>query len=76
MARHVRIEELLLGVEGTALLRHLLDGSDQFVARRAAALRQLLAELDRKVPGTTVPELDVDAGYETWAPLYDTMTTT
>jgi hypothetical protein len=34
MARHVRIEEVSLGVEGTALLRHLLDGSDDFVARR------------------------------------------
>jgi SAM-dependent methyltransferase len=74
MARHVRIEELFLGLEGTALLRHLLDGSDDFVARRTAALRHRLTELDTLQPGTAVPELDVDTGYEAWAPCYDTMT--
>ncbi len=63
-----------LGVEGTALLRHLLDGSDEFVARRTTAMRQRLAELDGHSPGAAVPELDVDAGYEAWAPSYDTMT--
>jgi SAM-dependent methyltransferase len=74
MVRPVRIEEVYLGLEGTALLRHLLDGSDEFVARRAAAMRQRLAELDRQPPAADVPELDVDAGYEAWAPSYDTMT--
>ena len=74
MARPVRIEELWLGVEGTALLRHLLDGSDEFIARRTTAMRQRLAELDGHSPAAAVPELDVDAGYEAWAPSYDTMT--
>jgi ubiquinone/menaquinone biosynthesis C-methylase UbiE len=73
MARPVRIEEVYLGLEGTALLRHLLDGSDEFVARRTAAMRDRLAELDRHPPAAAVPELDVDAGYEAWAPSYDTM---
>lgn len=74
MARRVRIEELYLGIEGMALLRRLLDGSDEFIAQRAAAMRRRLAELDRDPPAAAVPELDVDAGYEAWAPVYDTMT--
>jgi ubiquinone/menaquinone biosynthesis C-methylase UbiE len=74
MARRVRIEELYLGLEGMALLRHILDGPDEFVTKRVAAMRERLAELDREPPAADVPELDVDAGYEAWAPSYDTMT--
>lgn len=62
-----------MGVEGAALLRHLLDGSDEFVKRRVAAVRERVAELETQSAGMAVPELDVDDGYAAWAPSYDAL---
>ena len=42
----MRLGELLLGTEGAALFRHLLDGDDEFVQGRVEAMRKLLADLD------------------------------
>jgi hypothetical protein len=36
MARNVHLRELLIGVEGLALLRHLYDGTDGAAQRRVA----------------------------------------
>jgi len=36
MARHVRLRELLVGVEGLALLRQLYDGTDEDAGQRLA----------------------------------------
>ena len=65
--------ELWLGVEGTALLRSVLDGDDTFVASRLDAIRRLV-ESGEEGPfalRAEVPELDVDEGYAAWAPIYD-----
>jgi ubiquinone/menaquinone biosynthesis C-methylase UbiE len=72
--RHVRLAELLAGVEGAALLRRVVDGEDEFVAARLAALRRHLDELESgEALGADVPELDVEEGYASWAPIYDVM---
>lgn len=73
MGRRVALEELLLGMEGAALLRSLLDGEQEFVDRRVAAMRKLVGAFDGELSRIEVPELDVDAGYEAWAPIYDEM---
>jgi ubiquinone/menaquinone biosynthesis C-methylase UbiE len=71
MARQVRTEEFLLGVEGAALLRQVVDGNDEFVAERVAAIGRLVESLGGDQTATAVPEFDVDDGYAAWAPVYD-----
>jgi hypothetical protein len=39
--RHVRDRELLIGVEGLALLRHLYVGSNGHAERRLAEVRRI-----------------------------------
>jgi ubiquinone/menaquinone biosynthesis C-methylase UbiE len=75
MSRTVRLGELLLGTEGAALFRCLLDRDDVFIGERVAAIRKFAAEFDgyRLSAGMQVPELDVAEGYAAWAPTYDTM---
>ena len=71
MARNVRLRELLVGVEGLALLRHLYDGSDADADQRVAEVRRLLddATYDAVEPTT---EASVQTGYAAWAGSYDT----
>lgn len=75
MTRVVSMGEVWLGIEGAALLRSVVDGDDDFVAARVDAIRSLVAQLGGGAFGLSapVPELDVDAGYEAWAPIYDEM---
>jgi ubiquinone/menaquinone biosynthesis C-methylase UbiE len=74
MTRRVRLEEVLLGVEGGALLRRVVDGDDDFVAERVAAIRRLAERVEGgRSKAVAVPELDVDDGYAAWAPVYDEM---
>ena len=75
MSRTVRYGELLVGVEGAALFRHLLDGDDEFAQRRVDAIRGFAARLDQDPLATAmaVPELSVAEGYAAWAPIYDEM---
>jgi SAM-dependent methyltransferase len=75
MGRTIRLGELLLGIEGAALFRHLVECDQEFSDARVAALRRLLDNLD-ELPfsfGVEVPELDIETGYTAWAPIYDTM---
>ena len=46
MGRTIRLEELLLGVEGAALYRHLVDCDAEFAHARLDGMRRLLAQLD------------------------------
>ena len=78
MARRVSAREVLVGVEGLALLRGLLDGDDEAAEARLAEAR--LAEVRRFVEpagdarldgGVDVPELGVTQGYGQWAATYD-----
>jgi ubiquinone/menaquinone biosynthesis C-methylase UbiE len=75
MVRTVRVGELLLGAEGAALFRRLLDCDDDFARARVDAMRRLLADWDEPLVsmGVEVPELDVTAGYTAWASTYDDM---
>ena len=75
MGRTICLGELLLGTEGTALFRHLIDCDQEFANARVLALRQLIEHFDepRFSFGIEVPELDVETGYTAWEPVYDTM---
>ena len=75
MGRTICLRELLLGIEGAALFRHLVDCDQDFADTRVAALRRLLDRFDdpQFAFGVEVPELDVETGYTAWAPIYDTM---
>jgi SAM-dependent methyltransferase len=68
--RHVRDLELLLGVEGLALLRHLYDGSDENAQQRLAEVRGLLEDEDL-LRGAPIHEADPQAGYREWSASYD-----
>src|SRR5947209_3121000 len=42
MTRHVELRELLVGIEGLALLRHLYDSSNEEALHRLLEVRRLL----------------------------------
>lgn len=70
MARRVRLAELLIGIEGLALLRHLYDGEDVDAERRLAEVRQLLDDETYSV-GELTSEADPRRGYRSWSERYD-----
>jgi SAM-dependent methyltransferase len=70
MARHVRLSELLVGIEGLALLRHLYDGTDEAAEQRLAEVRGLLDDDAFSTPEFT-NEADPRAGYREWSERYD-----
>jgi ubiquinone/menaquinone biosynthesis C-methylase UbiE len=70
VSRHVRVEELLAGIEGLALLRHLYDGTDGDAERRLNELRELLSTVGDS-DGEAVSEAQPRAGYDLWAAGYD-----
>jgi SAM-dependent methyltransferase len=70
MARHVRLRELLVGVEGLALLRTLYDGTDADADRRIEDVRRILAD-DTFAEGEAMSEAGPVAGYRAWAGSYD-----
>jgi ubiquinone/menaquinone biosynthesis C-methylase UbiE len=72
--RLLRRAEMLLALEGTALLRSLLDADETFVAERVAAIRRLaLSDAPEWDETVSVEELSVSSGYQRWAPTYDQM---
>jgi SAM-dependent methyltransferase len=66
----VRLRELLLGIEGLALLRHLYDGDDTEADRRLAEARRLLDD-DSFTAGEATTEADSRTGYDAWSATYD-----
>jgi SAM-dependent methyltransferase len=70
MARTVRLRELLVGIEGLALLRHLYDGADAAADDRLAEVRRLLDD-DAFAGGEVMREADARAGYRSWSESYD-----
>lgn len=70
MARHVRLRELLLGIEGLALLRHLYDGTDAEADRRVAEVREIVGDSAFAV-SEMMSEVDPRAGYGAWSDTYD-----
>jgi SAM-dependent methyltransferase len=75
MGRYVRLRELVLGIEGLAILRGLVDASEEEQAGRIDEVRTVLGAFDDEPwsIGLNVFELDHRAGYAAWAPTYDTM---
>lgn len=73
--RHIRLRELLLGFEGLALLRGLVDAADDEVDARMREIREIVAKLDEEPYslGLDVPELDPRTGYAKWSESYDTI---
>jgi len=70
VARHVRLRELLVGVEGLALLRHLYDGTDEDADRRLAEVRRVLDDPALSA-GEPTEEADARTGYQAWSDNYD-----
>ena len=70
MSRHVRLRELLIGVEGLALLRGLYDGTDDDARRRLQEVHRLLDD-DTFASVEDVTESDPRAGYQVWSHTYD-----
>ena len=72
MARHVRLREFLVGVEGLALLRGLFTGSDESAHQRITEVRRVVGdgEAGTFAVGADVPELDVTEGYARWSTTY------
>jgi SAM-dependent methyltransferase len=70
MARNVRLRELLVGVEGLALLRHLYDGTDDAADRRLREVRRVLDE-EAFLAGEPIREAPPRAGYQAWSASYD-----
>ena len=70
MTRHVSLRELLLGVEGLALLRRLYDCTDEEAARRVAEVRRVLDD-EAFAAGEATGEADARSGYTRWSARYD-----
>jgi SAM-dependent methyltransferase len=66
----VRLRELLVGVEGLALLRGLYDGTTGDADARLAEVRRVLDD-DRFVVGEPTREASPREGYAAWADSYD-----
>lgn len=70
MPRHVRLRELLVGVEGLALLRHLYDGSDEDAAERIDEVSRIVTDTEFTT-GELIAETDAREGYDAWSSHYD-----
>lgn len=70
MARHVDIRELLVGVEGLALLRNMYDGTDDAAAARLDEVKRLLED-DELAAREPIEEADARVGYRWWSATYD-----
>lgn len=75
MDREFRVRELMLGIEGLALLRHALDADEDFLKARLEEITALVTGEGIALPdgGTPVGELDAAAGYASWAARYDSL---
>jgi ubiquinone/menaquinone biosynthesis C-methylase UbiE len=69
----VRLREFLVGVEGLALFRHLVEGDDETAEMRIDEVRRMVGSDEDSTfgLGTDVPELDARRGYARWAATYD-----
>jgi ubiquinone/menaquinone biosynthesis C-methylase UbiE len=66
----VSLRELLVGVEGLAVLRNLYDATDEDAARRLGELRNVLGDPTYDHAEAT-PEFDPREGYSLWSDSYD-----
>ncbi|MGW4130909.1 class I SAM-dependent methyltransferase [Amycolatopsis japonica] len=74
MAARARIRELMLGVEGLALLRSAIDGDDDFIAARVNEISKIADPVTAATPPEeSLTELDVARGYQVWSENYDSL---
>ncbi|MGW1372935.1 class I SAM-dependent methyltransferase [Streptomyces sp. NPDC002446] len=75
MDSEFRVRELVLGIEGLALLRRAMDGDEEFLQARVAEIRDFASGRGGPLPdgGAAVSELDAAAGYAAWATVYDSL---
>ena len=73
--RNIRLRELLLGFEGIALLRGLVDATDDEMDARIEEIRTIAVAMDEEPWSLAVhvPELDFRSGYAKWSLNYDTI---
>jgi ubiquinone/menaquinone biosynthesis C-methylase UbiE len=69
MAGEARVRELMMGIEGLALLRNAIDGDEEFLTARVAEMRKIIDSVDGGVERLT--EMDAATGYAAWASTYD-----
>jgi ubiquinone/menaquinone biosynthesis C-methylase UbiE len=70
--RYVRLRELLVGVEGLALLRQLFEGDDEGANTRIDEVRRIVCDGEEMYDlGIDVPVVDARSGYARWAETYD-----
>ncbi|GGU54915.1 hypothetical protein GCM10010211_19500 [Streptomyces albospinus] len=72
MERKARFRELVLGIEGLALLRQATDGDEAFLRARVDEIREFVNK-PSSGGGKPLDELDPAAGYATWASIYDSL---
>ncbi|HEY4460168.1 MAG TPA: methyltransferase domain-containing protein [Pseudonocardiaceae bacterium] len=70
MTREVRLRDVLIGVEGLAVLRNLYHGPADNTEQRIAEIRRLLSE-DEYAASEPVTESDSVTGYRLWSVNYD-----
>jgi SAM-dependent methyltransferase len=70
MARSIGLRELLVGIEGLALLRRLYDGTDADAEARLSEVRRILEESEYEA-ADSVAEADARTGYAAWSGHYD-----
>ncbi|MFJ9411052.1 class I SAM-dependent methyltransferase [Streptomyces sp. NPDC101393] len=75
MDSEFRVRELVLGIEGLALLRHAMSGDEKFLEERVAEIRKFANGQGTEFPdgGAAVSELDAAAGYASWSAVYDSL---
>jgi SAM-dependent methyltransferase len=71
VARHLRLGEFLVGVEGIALMRHAFEDDAGAEARLAEVRDIVCGENEVYVLGVDVPAVDFRSGYARWAETYD-----
>lgn len=71
--REIHLRELLVGIEGLALLRRMFAGDDEEAAARILEVRRLVDEAGDATFGLSAeaPELGVREGYAAWSATYD-----
>ncbi|WP_043264233.1 class I SAM-dependent methyltransferase [Streptomyces sp. CT34] len=75
MCSEFRVRELVLGIEGLALLRHAMDADEEFLAARLAEIRAFADDSTTDLPDRRKPvsELGAADGYASWSTRYDSL---
>jgi ubiquinone/menaquinone biosynthesis C-methylase UbiE len=71
LTRRAKLSELLLGIEGLALLRGAIAGSDEHAAARVTDIARIVDDASSLSTETTFPERSVEEGYAGWSTTYD-----